>query len=288
MGGRWSPWQRAKNAVIRCLLVALLALADRLPARTLIPLGRLAGRLTALAAPKLRARALAAARRVFPEPVARQVARACFACAGESLATTLLLRRPGVCTEELLDVPEESRRLLQRAGGAVVVSAHLGPFELIAPALAALGLRTAIVVRESYDPKLDDLVDAHRRARGVTVIHRGDPGAGARIVRALRAGALVGLLPDLPARVASVPVDFLGARRRLPVGPARVAARAGTPLLSCWLAPRRDRTGFSLQVRAIERAGTGPPGTTQRVMAALEEAIRAQPEWWPWMALDSA
>lgn len=284
VGGRWRAGQRLKNHAIRLCVAALLSVADRLPERALFAVCRGLGRLARRLFPALERRARARASRVLAAGRAGTVARECFANLGESLAWTLLLRRPSVVARAAVHIDSDARRALSRAGGALVVSAHLGPFEAIAPAVVELGLPAAIVVRESYDPALDALVDAHRLARGVEVIHRGDPGAGPRIVRALRNGKLVGVLPDLPARVESVPALFLGGVTSMPVGPARVAQRARVPLLICCLQPFVDRPGFRLDVSQIETAGITPETLTQRVADAISDAISRAPAWWPWMA----
>lgn len=284
LGGRWGAGQRAKNAAIRLCLTGLLGLADRLPAPLLYAVCRAVGRIVYWTARGLVRRALGRARLALPEAEARRVSRECFVNAGTTLATSLLLRRPRVSARQLVQIDTADRELLAEAGGAVVVSAHLGPFELVAPAVAELGLPTAIVVRESYDPGLDAHVDAHRNARGVTVIHRGDPGAGARIVRALRSERLVGVLPDLPARVESVCVSFLGAPSEMPVGPARIALAAGVPLLVACLRPLGAGPRFRLEVRRLDSNGQSPAELTQRVAKQLSEAILQAPAWWLWMA----
>jgi KDO2-lipid IV(A) lauroyltransferase len=166
----------------------------------------------------------------------------------------------------------------------IFVSAHLGPFEGIAAAVAELGYRPAVIVRESYDPELDDLVDDHRRRRGLTVIHRGSPRAALSIIRALRAGQPVGFLPDLGGRVPSVEVCFLGEAVAFPVGPQLIAVRTGAPLLigtlkrSSGSGPRHELT--------LERIQPGKDVVclTHRVASALERAILEAPEEWLWMS----
>lgn len=167
--------------------------------------------------------------------------------------------------------------------GAVFVSAHVGPFEAIAAAVAELGLRPAIVVRESYDRALDPLVDEHRIRRGIRVIHRGSPGAGMSIMRALRAGQPVGFLPDLGARVLSVEVEFLGERLAFPIGPQVIAARAKVPLLVGTLSARPSSPGYELSIERVQMPGD-PVELTHRVARALERRIVAGPEEWLWMA----
>lgn len=283
-GGRWTRGQRLKNAAIRGLVRGLLGLADRLPPWLLLATCRALGRVTPWVAPTLARRARARAASALPAHVAERVSAECFVNAGTTLASTLLLRRPEVRASEWVEVDADARRELERAGGAVIVSAHLGPFELVAPAVAEAGLSPAVVVRESYDPALDPHVDGHRLHRGVTVIHRGRPGASARLVRSLRRGQLVGLLPDLPARVETVPVDFLGQTTAMPVGPARVARAARVPLLVCTLVPRAASRRFRLEVQRIELSGGSLHAVTQRVADALSAAIYRAPAWWLWMA----
>jgi lauroyl/myristoyl acyltransferase len=155
-----------------------------------------------------------------------------------------------------------------------------------------LGLPAAIVVRESYDPALDAVVDAHRRARGITVIHRGAAGAAFRIVRALRSGLPVGFLPDLGGRVPSVALPFLGRPFPFPIGPQEIAVRAKAPVLVGTLQRARERRGgaaaappFELVIERLEPAATRDE-LSRRVAAHIEARItRAGSESdYPWMA----
>jgi Kdo2-lipid IVA lauroyltransferase/acyltransferase len=287
-GGRWTRVQRAKNFVLYVLLRLALALADRLPRTVLLALGRAAG----FVAHGL----LAASRRNAEQNVClalgcapEAVVKACFVRAGENLMTCLLLRRPGVRALDLIDVPDEARARIESAlaagRGAVFVSAHLGPFEAIAAAVTELGYPSTVVVRESYDPRLDPLVDRHRLARGVGVIHRGAPGAASRIVRALRRGQLVGFLPDLGGRVQSVEVPFLGQSFSFPIGPQRIARRAAAPLLIGVLASSRNRSDrLQLEVHEFALETGNEQQLTQRVAITLGGAIARLPEHWLWMA----
>ncbi len=284
VGGSWTSRQALKNAVIYACIRAGLALSDRLPQAALRWLYSLMGRVVSRCATGLRRRAFDRLRAVYDPETAHALSRRCLVHAVENLALTLLLRRADVRALELVEVPDDALSTLRQAlssGGVVFVSAHLGPFEALAAAIAELGLRPAVVVRESYDPRLNGLVDQHRTARGITVIHRGAPGAAARLLRALRRGQPLGFLPDLPSRVESEPVTFLGRQGSLPSGPARVARRAGVPVVVGWLERKTNnaKPPFTMRVHAIE----GLSITTQRIMSALERAIRNSPADWPWM-----
>lgn len=287
-GAEWTRAQSIKNWLIRAAVVAALAVCDRLPERRLLALGRFLGLFARFALVDARRIAEARTALCFPGNVARRVASESFVRAGTNLARCLLLRRPSVRALDTVRVTEQAKRTLAeslRLGqGVVFVSAHVGPFEAIAAAVGELGYEPAIVVRESYDRRLDAIVDAHRRRRGLTVIHRGSPHAGFSIVRALRAGQPVGFLPDLGARVPSVELSFLGERVAFPVGPQVVSSRAAVPVLIGTLKPSREPgAAHELVLRRLD-SGTDPLELTHRVARALEEAILEAPEEWLWMS----
>jgi KDO2-lipid IV(A) lauroyltransferase len=290
-GGRWTAAQAAKNFVVAWAVRGALRVTDRLPRGVLLALGRTAGRTFHRLSQRARRTALERAAGGLSPPDAIRVARACFERAGENLAICLLLRRPSERALAWVCVPAAARATLERAlaegRGAVFVSAHLGPFELVASAIAELGYRPAVVVRESYDRRLDACVDSHRLARGIGVIHRGDASASLRIVRALRAGQPVGLLPDLGGRVASLRTRFLGGTSAFPVGPQHLALRTGAPLLVGTLARRREPRGvgplFDLRIQEVPAEGNVAT-LTQRVATVLSQDILKSPEDWLWMA----
>ncbi|HLV21286.1 MAG TPA: lysophospholipid acyltransferase family protein [Polyangiaceae bacterium] len=291
LGQAWTPAQRLKNALLRWLIAGTIAVTDRLPARLLLAGARVAGRAAARLLVPLRRRAERTLRSVLGETGdPARLAADCLAAVGENAGYTLLLRRPGIRARTLVELSPATTELLRgvlaKGRGAVFVSAHLGPFELVAAAVAELGHRPAVVVRESYDPKLNALVDQHRLARGVEVIHRGDPGCPSRIVRALREGRPVGFLPDLPGRVRTHLVTLMGRPSVIAAGPVRIARRAGCPLLVGTLQPLSPPTPapFRLILGEISHAGADDATVAQRLADVLSAAIRRAPAQWPWMA----
>lgn len=290
-GEPWTRTQGFKNDLIALAVRIGFRIADGVPEPWLVRTGCFLGRLSRFVLRSAYRHALSRALSIMPERHARRVARLCFERAGEHLALSLLLRRDGVRASRWVRISAAARdtldRALSRGHGAVFVSAHLGPFELLAAMIAELGYQPSVVVRESYDPRLDEWVDAHRHLHRIGVIHRGDRGAAARIVRALRAGRPVGFLPDLGGRVPSTMVSFMGRQTEFPVGPQRIAQRIGAPLLVGWLARNAtDRGGPPFEIRVVDVDARGDvDDVSQRVALVLERAILdATPEDWLWMA----
>lgn len=290
-GERWSPWQHVKNGFILRLVRALLWLADHTPLRPLLGAGRVLGWCLSWLAPGLRRRAIARAERCFGRVQARAIVQQSFVHMGENLCLSLLLRRAGPRASDFVSLDPTSESTLCEAvaagRGVVFVSAHLGPFELLAARVAELGMSPAVVVRESYDPRLDVCVDAHRTARGLDVIHRGKPGAAARILRALRQGKPVGFLVDIESRVPSVPREFLGTQVMIPLGPQRLCQLTGARLVVGTLQRRLGPTPgavphFDLNVTPVPSADEDE--LTYRVVRLVERAILRTPEDWPWLS----
>lgn len=302
-GGSWTAWQHLKNGVILLIVRAGLWMADRMSPDALLRAGHHLGQVAYLLLAHERARALENLQRVLPGSDTRLAPR-CFEAAGENLARSLLLRRSGLPASAQVGIDAASREALHQAlgegRGVVVVSAHLGPFELVAALVAELGQQPAVVVRESYDPRLDPLIDAHRERRGVEVIHRGRPGAAFRILRALREGRPVGFLGDLGGRMRCRPARLLGHAIDVPVGPQRIACRVGCPILVGTLHRSSPSGGFQLgSRRALRRGPVEPPFRlsftrlpatrdeammTDHVANRISCAILQDPADWLWMA----
>jgi Kdo2-lipid IVA lauroyltransferase/acyltransferase len=293
----WSRRQRVKNDILYATAAALVGGTAVLPRSWLRRLGRLLGDVAFLV--------LGSARRLATDNIGlvapdlgpgerRRLARRVFRALGTNLGDTAALLRPDERPETTLALPKGSAEVLREAlgqgRGVVYVTAHLGPWEHMAPLLCERGFPITTVARESYDPRFHRLLyDPIRTRRGVEVIYRGQPGAAFAIVRALRRGRVVGFPSDLPGRVPVVDVTLLGAASRLPVGPARIALRMGSPIVVGTPAPCPGRTPpFSLAIELVptfdlERTPAGEVALTQRLSDVLGSRIRSLPLDWPWM-----
>jgi KDO2-lipid IV(A) lauroyltransferase len=295
-GESWTPLQRAKNDALWVLASLALRAALPLPLRALRTLGRAIGLGAHALVLPARSTALANVARVFPhlEPLEqRALVRRCFATLGEVLGETVALLRAGSGVAPLPLAPE-ARSLLEGAvaggRGVVFASAHLGPWERVAASLVAAGLPLVALARESYDPRFSRLYARLRAAHGVRVVWRASPGAGARILRTLRRGEVLGVPMDLrSARVASCRAPFLGHDAPTAIGPARLALRTGAPLIVGTAAPSPTRPGelvvTATRVESSDLSAdtAGARALTARINAELSRRIVALPHAWPWM-----
>ncbi len=170
----------------------------------------------------------------------------------------------------------ETLRTALREGGVLGVTAHFGNWERLAHWVRAQGERVSVVAREANDEGMNARVNAIREGLGLKVIARGD--AARPILRALKEGELIGLLPDQNSSEAFLP--FFGRPCGTVLGPGVLHLRSGAPLIPAYsvrLGPGRYR----FEVLEPLEGGT-PEALMTQANAALEGIVRRYPEQYLW------
>lgn len=178
------------------------------------------------------------------------------------------------------------KRLLsarQRGKGVLVITAHLGPWELL-PLFIGPG---NMVARPLDNPKLDDLLTRLRERGGNRVIRKQD--AVQAILLALRRGESVGILIDQHiSEKEGVVVPFFGRPASTAFAPALIAMRSGAAVLPIGIT-REGRGRYHVRVAEevpIRRSGDLRADlvvNTARFTAAIEAFIRERPDQWFWV-----
>lgn len=119
---------------------------------------------------------------------------------------------------------------LKQGKGAVVGSCHFGAWDLVIH-FTGIYLRTPVLVpHEHLKPeKLFQLITSLRRDQGIEVVAvEKSPRA---ILRAVKAGRIVGMAYDRDITESGQIVDFFGAPARLPDGAVQLGLKYGCPVL---------------------------------------------------------
>jgi lauroyl/myristoyl acyltransferase len=166
---------------------------------------------------------------------------------------------------------------MSQGRGLVLVSAHLGNWDLAGGAMAQL--HPVNVIADSFgSAKMDEAVNERRKALGIKVIPIDK--AFKRTVSALRRNEAVAFLVDKPvAGDSGVEVPFLGMPARIPAGAALFASRVGAPLIAAFVWRNPDRS-FSARAFPPVPLDGGLAAIMERVMAQVGEVIRDHPEQW--------
>lgn len=170
------------------------------------------------------------------------------------------------------------------AHGAILLTGHLGNWELGAACIRRLGLPVTVVALPHADPRTDRLFTRQRQRCGLNAIPLGAQVVG-RCLRSLKAGNLLGMPGDWDVTGAGLPVPFGSGSLVMPRGPAVLSLRSGAPVLPVFLI-REGRWAFRLFVEPPiwpDGDQTGEAvvrSLTRRYADVLERYVRRFPEQW--------
>jgi KDO2-lipid IV(A) lauroyltransferase len=234
-------------------------------------------------------RQIAAAFPDMSDDEVRRLARAAYAHLGRATIETALL--PNLSGEEVLGLVATTddwspvERALAAGKGFIIVTGHLGNWELGGAYVAARGVPIDGIARRMNNPLFDAYLTETRSAIGIHVVHDAD--AVRRTPRAFREGRAVAFVADQGVLgLASTFVPFFGRPAKTPRGPAVFALRFGVPLIFS-TAVREADGRYHLALEPIEVPDTGDreadiDETVARYTRALERWVRRYPEQYFW------
>ena len=240
-------------------------------------------------------------RRAFPEADEgwrRDVGRRCYVHLGAEAVAVFRLAGMGrrrVRERTRVTGLEVVEAAVREGRGVILLSAHLGNWEVGGAALVARGFPIDVVVARQRNQRFDRYLTRSRERLGFGIIPRSEGRRG--VLAALKAGRLAGILGDQDARRAGVFVDFFGHPASTARGPAVLALRSGALVVTLFAVrlpgwkPRYHVYLEALDEEAVKGApGGGRGGRTARVAAMtqafttrIEEYVRRYPDQYFWL-----
>lgn len=228
----------------------------------------------------------------FPERHAgwvEETALGCYRHFGREAAEIVRLHRTGGGTlPGRMQTDEATERCIARmlAGqGTIVVTGHLGNWEVAGAYLAARGVPLSAVVKRQSNERFDTWIAGSRRDVGIEPVYMDE--AREVVPGLLAAGRSVALVADQDARSRGVVVPFLGRPASTFKGPARFALVTGAPLVFGLAV--RDGSGYRSYVEPVR--GTQEPVTaddesvlsvTRQWVERLDRHVRERPRQYFW------
>jgi KDO2-lipid IV(A) lauroyltransferase len=175
-----------------------------------------------------------------------------------------------------------------RGKGVLVLTGHLGAWELSSFYHSLMGMPMGMVIRRLDNPLVDKFVNRIRCLHGNRVIHKDDFARG--LIASMRAGETVGILMDTnmtPPQGVFVP--FFGVEACTASGMARIAAKTGAAVVPGFLLWEQTEQKYVLRFgRELDVVYTGDSETdvvtnTAAFTEAIERRIRQYPDQWLWM-----
>ncbi|MBN1982461.1 MAG: lysophospholipid acyltransferase family protein [Chitinivibrionales bacterium] len=170
--------------------------------------------------------------------------------------------------------------------GVVVVTCHLGCFEMMVHTVARHGLRCFTIGQKLFDERIDTLVRRMRSSNTATYLHR--DGSGRHVLRCLKEGQIFGVLIDQDTNLQGVFSTFLGIPAFTPSGPVRIALQHDIPLFVAYTTRQKDNTHYLSMQGPIAVVRSGDPQkdlvlTVEKINGMLSAAIMENPTQWVWM-----
>ncbi|MBN2719644.1 MAG: lysophospholipid acyltransferase family protein [Proteobacteria bacterium] len=190
--------------------------------------------------------------------------------------------RERICVEG----EENLEKALEGGRGALILSAHLGNWELVGLELVRRGYPMAIVTKIARDRAVDEFLTASREGAGIKVFQ--GRGLFKESLRHLAKGGVLGSVLDQNARRREgVFVPFFGRQACTLKSLALLARRTGAPIVPIFA----YREGWRHRIVCDPPLDPGVTedmeGDVVRWTAAcaeeVEKAIRRRPEQWMWL-----
>ena len=294
MSARLSRERRLRHRAEYAVLRVVVAVCGALPAVVADRAGAALGWLVARVGRPRWGVVMRQLRIAFPdvdERWRRRVGRRCYAHLGAEAVAMFRLagakpreirRRTRVIGLEFLEAAAAEGR------GVIVVSGHLGNWEVGAAGVVLRGFPMDVVVARQRNRLFDRYLTRARERLGVKVIPRGEARRG--VLASLKAGRVVGIMGDQDARQSGVFVDFFGRPASTARGPAVLALRSGAVLATFYAIrlpgwrPRYEVFIAPLEVVDGRRGRAGRVAVlTQAFTTRLEERVREHPGQYFWL-----
>jgi len=170
---------------------------------------------------------------------------------------------------------EERLRTALELGGVILVTAHIGPWELTAQLFGrALGADVLLVMERERNAEARELQDQKRAERGLKVLHIGShPTDALPLIAQLKKGGVAALQLDrVPPSGRVIDVSLFGAPFHAPEGPFRLASLSGARVVPVFA---RRNGFFDYELEISEPIALGRRATAKELQAGAQQAISA-------------
>lgn len=187
---------------------------------------------------------------------------------------------------EFAETIAEAHKIIDKHGGAIIAVPHTGNWDLAGWACNQYGIKMISLGGKQKNQLINRWINKQRES-GIKMLDRGDSGTLKQILRLLRKGYVLAILPDVRMYKKDLEIDFLGGKANLGRGMAQFAITTKVPIIPA-VFKRNGYTGHTgvrfdtilpdpnlSKKENIKRM-------TQQVMTIIERFIREEPEQWFW------
>lgn len=178
------------------------------------------------------------------------------------------------------------KRFADKNKGGIVLSCHLGNWELLAHYFAIKGFNVNIIARKIRLDFFEKFLYNIRKANRINVIYRDE--SAKEVMAVLKRNEFVGIMPDQDIdSVSGVFVDFFERSAYTPIGPAVLSFLTGAPIIPCFIVRMDSGKHEVIVEEPISLSDTRDKDkdileNTSRYTKVIENYIRRFPSQWVW------
>lgn len=180
----------------------------------------------------------------------------------------------------------EVHKIIDEHGGAIIAVPHSGNWDLAGWACHQYGIRMVSLGGKQKNQLVNRWINRQRES-GMTMLDRGSKRTLMQIIRLLRKGYVLAILPDVRMYEPDLEVDFLGNKANLGRGMAQFALTAKVPIIPAvfkrygWTGHTAVRFDTILPDPSLSKQ-ENLQQMTQKVITNIDEFICKEPEQWFW------
>ncbi len=181
---------------------------------------------------------------------------------------------------------ENLNKILAKHKGAVMVTGHLGNWELLGMALSVHGYPLCPLVKTQANSAFDEIINEKRHAIGMKTIP--NKGFLRPILDAFKRNEIVPFLIDQDAGSNGVKVECFGREASIPPGAAEFALRTGTPVFFGYIYRMGKNRYVGVISEEIQLMNSGDYNKDLHdnialFMSLIQDAVQKHPTEWLWM-----
>jgi lauroyl/myristoyl acyltransferase len=231
-----------------------------------------------------------ALKRPIDDPTIEKIVRQIFVNYGQYMVDFFLMPQlpphkakrifAGFMGEEIL------QDALDKGQGAILLSAHVGNWELGGTMMRLANYPLTMVAMVHNAPATNALVNRLRKGKDIRVIEVDQsPFSGIEILHHLRENGIVAMNGDRDFFDRGQPVTFFGSEVGFPVGPVVMAMKSGAALIPAFVLRQPDGRYFGVLEKSIPLLLEGKRDEVirknlEKTARVFEEYIRRYPDQW--------
>ncbi len=172
---------------------------------------------------------------------------------------------------------------IKKGKGVILVTAHLGNWELGGVVLSMVGYPISTVALSHKSKVVTDFFNAQRENKGLKVFILGDAAKGC--IRSLKGGQLLALVGDRDFTDGGRVTPFFGRPSLLPEGPAVLSLHTSSPIIPGFMLRKEDDSFELILEKPLNYAPTGDKSKDldnliSEYKSIFEKYIRSYPDQW--------